>query len=229
MNCRSVEEKLLDEGTSVQEAELLAHLHECSGCRGLYEDLAGLEKMNRSLRRGVKAPPDFYRKIAGSSMSGGDLGRLLLGSVASMMLFVIGGALIPADSANVSGGGEGGDMESRRLESQRDPGAGPGEKTFIVGSRTINRHPPPISNSAWKTLPAHRFWCGSPAPSRCAPATCITGSTGSESATSRSVLALIAWSPFSPPRRVSWIVGKPRRCHEAPRWRRSSFWRCSAR
>jgi hypothetical protein len=120
MNCREIEEKLLDEGTNVQESRVLSHLHECSGCRGLYEDLAALEKMNRSLRQGVKAPPDFYRKIAGSSMSGGDLARLLLGGLASVMLFVTSGALVPTETAELSSGGEGEVVESRRPESSRD-------------------------------------------------------------------------------------------------------------
>ena len=120
MSCREFEEKLLDEGTNVREAELLSHLHECSRCRGLYEDLAVLEKMNRSLRQGVKAPPDFYRKIAGSSMSGGDLTRLLLGGLASVMLFVTSGAVVPTESATLSGVSEGGTVESRRSERFRD-------------------------------------------------------------------------------------------------------------
>lgn len=120
MNCRKVEEKLLDEGTNVQESRVLSHLHECSGCRGLYEDLAGLEKMNRSLRQGVKAPPDFYRKIAGGSMSGGDLGRLVLGGLASVMLFVTSGAVVPTEPAEISGGGENRFLESRRSENSRD-------------------------------------------------------------------------------------------------------------
>ncbi len=120
MNCREIEEKLLDEGTNVQQASVLAHLHECSGCRGLYEDLAALETMNRSLRQGVKAPPDFYRKIAGGFMSGGDLERLVLRGLASVMLFVTSGALVPSQSAEVSGGGESPVVESRRSQSPRD-------------------------------------------------------------------------------------------------------------
>ena len=120
MNCREVEEKLLDEGTNVQESRVLSHLHECSGCRALYEDLAGLEKMNRSLRQGVKAPPDFYRKIAGGSMSGGDLGRLVLGGLASVMLFVTSGTVVPTEPAEISGAGESPVLESRRSESSRD-------------------------------------------------------------------------------------------------------------
>lgn len=119
MNCREIEEKLLDEGTNVRESRVLSHLHECSGCRALYEDLAGLEKMNRSLRQGVKAPPDFYRKVAGGSMSGGDLGRLVLGGLASVMLFVTSGAVVPTESAEISGG-ERTALESRRSESARD-------------------------------------------------------------------------------------------------------------
>ena len=120
MNCREVEEKLLDEGTNVQESRVLSHLHECSACRGLYEDLAVLEKMNRSLRQGVKAPPDFYRRIAGESMSGGDLGRLVLGGLASLMLFVTSGVVVPTEPAEISGGGERPVLESRRSESSRD-------------------------------------------------------------------------------------------------------------
>ena len=122
MNCREVEEKLLDEGTNVRQAKVLAHLHECSSCRGLYEDLAVLEKMNRSLRQGVKAPPDFYRRIAGGSMSGGDLGRLLLAGLASVMLLVTSGAVIPTETAELSGAGEGRGLESRRAENSRDRG-----------------------------------------------------------------------------------------------------------
>lgn len=115
MNCREIEEKLLDEGTNVREAEVLAHLHDCSGCRGLYEDLAVLETMNRSLRQGVKAPPDFYRKIAGTSTSGGDWGRLLLGGLAAVMLVMTSGAVVPTESAEISGGGS--VLESRRPEN----------------------------------------------------------------------------------------------------------------
>ena len=120
MNCREVEEKLLDEGTNVQESRVLSHLHKCSACRRLYEDLAVLEKMNRSLRQGVKAPPDFYRKVAGGSMSGGDLGRLVLGGLASVMLFVTSGVVVPTEPAEISGGGERPVLESRRSESSRD-------------------------------------------------------------------------------------------------------------
>lgn len=120
MSCREFEEKLLDEGTNVREARVLSHLHECSRCRGLYEDLAVMEKMNRSLRQGVKAPPDFYRKIAGSSMFGGDLVRLLLGGVASVMLLVTSGAVVPTESVVISGGGDGQVVESRRSENFRD-------------------------------------------------------------------------------------------------------------
>ena len=120
MNCREIEEKLLDEGTNVQDSRVLSHLHECSGCRGLYEDLAGLEKMNRTLRQGVKAPPDFYRKIAGGSTSGGDLGRLVLGGLASAMLFVTSGAVVPTEPAGIAGGGESRVLESQRSESSRD-------------------------------------------------------------------------------------------------------------
>ena len=120
MSCREFEEKLLDEGTNVREARVLSHLQECSRCRGLYEDLAVLEKMNRSLRQGVKAPPDFYRKIAGGCMSGGGLVRLLVGGLASVMLFVTSGALVPTESADLFGVSEGEAVESRRSESFRD-------------------------------------------------------------------------------------------------------------
>ena len=146
-----------------------------------------LEKMNRSLRQGVKAPPDFYRKIAGGSMSGGDLARVLvLRGLASVMLFVTSGASgSDRQSAEVAGGGE---EPGRGVAAVGEiPGIGsgtaPSGKTFIVGSRKTSRCHPPISNSARKTLPEHRFWCGCPAPSRCVPAACITGSTGNGSAT----------------------------------------------
>ena len=120
MNCPEIEEKLLDEGTNVQDSRVLSHLHECSRCRGLYEDLAVLEKMNRSLRQGVKAPPDFYRKIAGGSMSGGDLGRLVLGGLASVMLLVTSGAVVPTEPAQNPGRGESRVVESGRPETFRD-------------------------------------------------------------------------------------------------------------
>ena len=120
MSCREFEEKLLDEGTNVQEAKLLSHLHECSRCRGLYEDLAVLEKMNRSLRQGVKAPPDFYRKIAGGSLHGGGLGRLVLGGLASVMLFVTSGGFAPTESSELSVAGEGEAVASRASTGPRD-------------------------------------------------------------------------------------------------------------
>ena len=98
MSCQEIEERLLEEGTNIMDSCILTHLHRCVQCGDLYDDLAALEQLNRGLRHGVKAPPDFYSQMARSYLSGSSQARLLLGGLAFVLLIVIGGGVVPSES-----------------------------------------------------------------------------------------------------------------------------------
>ncbi len=89
MNCKKLEERLLDDDQAFLDQEVREHLEACPACSRLYEELEEIEELNRALATRERAPLNFTGQVIEQISTGSRL-KLPLVAAGLVLALIVG-------------------------------------------------------------------------------------------------------------------------------------------